>query len=1188
MSTGNAVDDSSSTTQQQTQPHTTDSAHQPTNSGYIPIIRGGGSGQPSTSRSLSRPGCVSLIETLERERREATTARLKELGVLTTPLGSLPDYRRGTGDVQTVGTTTTATGTTRPLPKALRPKEPCRPPRPIVTASAAPFPVFSSIGNGDGAHLSTGVNIADSVQRQRRSSFSDYQRSATGSWRKPELDYRNPIPSASEQPVDASRATVAAAPYGRPEVAQIRRPEVVVVYKAEVVGGLGRRDQDSVKTGSVGRRCIVQEPNPGLEMLRKLCEEKAEMKKDDDKEQQDDLSATSRSPVVLRRTQQQKNPENATKRMSFADSRSFLSAFSTNDNGSKNQRSPLGMTSETETNHSASSGRHGYAPMPPAAKMSKFRAFSSYAADDSDDVVDRCESPAAAATVVRQKDPTHSYATMTSSLLRKPAVVSSDESGRRTTTSPRSWWTAYSEPEVVSSAVYTSKLSPKAPTMTSSTSPTPAFAHHVTVPEVTPPATSPVGWYDPIPVSPRPVIRSPRSSGVHLDDDDIQTSGSCSSSLPASGRKFVYPWNSERSAAGVSLQQLSPRLHPTTSTSDDDAFQVSPSRQSITISGLEVFADNAPSKPSSTLVPNNKDVDEDDVRSAPELPRHAPPPVPMSLPPPGDFRCSNGGSYEADTEDYEPSHRQTTTIDDNDAVGDLGGGSRGSGSGSVAATLTPTGGGGWYERLQQLHCIQHRPSDSNLTTDSGFGRSELDCFSGHDSSADELDDSSRSSSTATASAAGVDQSSKDVGIVGLLYDGQSPTSTPHPQCETAPMTPPSSLTFGGDTRMTSTEPPSTTDLRSSCAVAAVPGGGFLHQLLAENRATLTSLMSTRNHSDWTSTSGEAADEAFSDDTPTLQQQKQFSECGGTVMPDDIEEIAETTYPQPLSSSSPYTSGHCSSQSGISVSPASSESTGNSRPQRSSPVDVCSSAGQVESTETSGVDSYAATVVAVQSDSCSRQGQNEPLEDTPTSTSPNQHRRSVIAVDRQKTATPVSEFKPEVLCESFETCVVVATTTPTNDDDDARKNTAIDDVTRHGTPDADVTVSATKNSDENSDRKINRLNDVAGLEGGLDANAGDDGGRADGIMNIEIIKGSLGLGFCIEGGMGSATGDRPIAVKRLFRNDSLLGGLRVTDEIVAVNGCDFGKLSHFEAWKKLKALPDGTITVTIRRNLARNT
>jgi hypothetical protein len=38
-----------------------------------------------------------------------------------------------------------------------------------------------------------------------------------------------------------------------------------------------------------------------------------------------------------------------------------------------------------------------------------------------------------------------------------------------------------------------------------------------------------------------------------------------------------------------------------------------------------------------------------------------------------------------------------------------------------------------------------------------------------------------------------------------------------------------------------------------------------------------------------------------------------------------------------------------------------------------------------------------------------------------------------------------------------------------------------------------------------------------------------------LMNITVVKGSLGLGFCIQGGVGSPAGDRPISIKRLFRS-----------------------------------------------------
>ena len=48
-------------------------------------------------------------------------------------------------------------------------------------------------------------------------------------------------------------------------------------------------------------------------------------------------------------------------------------------------------------------------------------------------------------------------------------------------------------------------------------------------------------------------------------------------------------------------------------------------------------------------------------------------------------------------------------------------------------------------------------------------------------------------------------------------------------------------------------------------------------------------------------------------------------------------------------------------------------------------------------------------------------------------------------------------------------------------------------------------------------------------------ASSKGGR----IEVELNKGAVGLGFCIEGGKGSPLGDRPITVKRLFKGKCTL-------------------------------------------------
>ena len=57
-------------------------------------------------------------------------------------------------------------------------------------------------------------------------------------------------------------------------------------------------------------------------------------------------------------------------------------------------------------------------------------------------------------------------------------------------------------------------------------------------------------------------------------------------------------------------------------------------------------------------------------------------------------------------------------------------------------------------------------------------------------------------------------------------------------------------------------------------------------------------------------------------------------------------------------------------------------------------------------------------------------------------------------------------------------------------------------------------------------------------------------RDEVIKEVVMSKGSVGLGFCIEGGKGSPLGDRPIAVKRLFKG-------ACPDFVRARLRCDYG-------------------------------
>ena len=48
------------------------------------------------------------------------------------------------------------------------------------------------------------------------------------------------------------------------------------------------------------------------------------------------------------------------------------------------------------------------------------------------------------------------------------------------------------------------------------------------------------------------------------------------------------------------------------------------------------------------------------------------------------------------------------------------------------------------------------------------------------------------------------------------------------------------------------------------------------------------------------------------------------------------------------------------------------------------------------------------------------------------------------------------------------------------------------------------------------------------------------------------------------------------------DNSALGDLKAGDEIVAVNGISYTGMSHYEAWNKLKSLPDGNSVITVAR------
>ncbi|RXM92694.1 Pro-interleukin-16, partial [Acipenser ruthenus] len=76
---------------------------------------------------------------------------------------------------------------------------------------------------------------------------------------------------------------------------------------------------------------------------------------------------------------------------------------------------------------------------------------------------------------------------------------------------------------------------------------------------------------------------------------------------------------------------------------------------------------------------------------------------------------------------------------------------------------------------------------------------------------------------------------------------------------------------------------------------------------------------------------------------------------------------------------------------------------------------------------------------------------------------------------------------------------------------------------------------------------------------------------NGTVTVELNKDSSGLGFSLEGGKGSSQGDRPITVKK------------PGDEILEVQGRSMLGMMRLEAWKWIRTLPAGPVTLVIRKN-----
>ncbi|XP_067304909.1 dentin sialophosphoprotein isoform X2 [Pseudorasbora parva] len=83
------------------------------------------------------------------------------------------------------------------------------------------------------------------------------------------------------------------------------------------------------------------------------------------------------------------------------------------------------------------------------------------------------------------------------------------------------------------------------------------------------------------------------------------------------------------------------------------------------------------------------------------------------------------------------------------------------------------------------------------------------------------------------------------------------------------------------------------------------------------------------------------------------------------------------------------------------------------------------------------------------------------------------------------------------------------------------------------------------------------------------------------VRVTLKKSSSDLGFSLEGGVGSSSGDKPLTVQKIFRGGPV-SEVFPGDELLEVQGRSLVGMMRLEAWNLIKKLPPGPVEVLLHR------